>query len=39
MKKFLLIVLAIIISALLFLSCFMFPENEIAVKNAIEKLK
>ena len=39
MKKFLLIVLAIIISGLLFLSCFMFLENEIAVKNAIEKLK
>jgi len=39
MKKLILIVFAIVISALLFLSCFMFPENEVAVQNAIEKLK
>ncbi|WP_256365462.1 MULTISPECIES: hypothetical protein [Flavobacterium] len=40
MKKLILIVFAIVLSILFFLSCFMFQENdEIAIKNAIEKLK
>jgi hypothetical protein len=40
MKKLILIAFAIVLSVLFVLSCFMFQENdEIAVKNAIEKLK